>query len=105
MKILRDALKARMANTSNAYRGDFLDQILEDLKNKMFMTEELVLQTLFGLLFATSESTSMTLALAFKFLSENPPVMKELMVSTYVHSFVPFEVHNLRQINGSNKND
>ena len=80
MDMMRTALKERVASPETS-RGDFLDHALKDLNTQKFLTEDFILQIMFGLLFASSESTSMTLTLVFKFLSENPHVLEELEVS------------------------
>ncbi|XP_057516407.1 beta-amyrin 16-alpha-hydroxylase CYP87D16-like [Amaranthus tricolor] len=77
MDMMRTALKERVASPETS-RGDFLDHALKDLNTQKFLTEDFILQIMFGLLFASSESTSMTLTLVFKFLSENPHVLEEL---------------------------
>ncbi|KAJ8447427.1 hypothetical protein Cgig2_019421 [Carnegiea gigantea] len=77
MDMMRGVLKERLAS-SETCRGDFLDHALKDLDTEKFLTEDFILQIMFGLLFASSESTSMTLTLIFKFLSENPHVLEEL---------------------------
>ncbi|XP_021773624.1 cytochrome P450 87A3-like [Chenopodium quinoa] len=77
MDMMRTALKERLA-APESYRGDFLDHALKDLSTEKFLSEEFILQIMFGLLFASSESTSMTLTLVLKFLSENPHVLKEI---------------------------
>ncbi|XP_021776112.1 cytochrome P450 87A3-like [Chenopodium quinoa] len=77
MDMMRTALKDRLT-TPESYRGDFLDHALKDLSTEKFLSEEFILQIMFGLLFASSESTSMTLTLVLKLLSENPHVLKEL---------------------------
>ena len=78
--MIRAALKERLT-TPESYRGDFLDHALKDLHTQEFLTEDFIVQIMFGLLFASSESTSMSLALVFKFLSEHPSVLDEMMVS------------------------
>ncbi|KAK9666685.1 hypothetical protein RND81_14G203700 [Saponaria officinalis] len=82
MEMMRAILKERLASPET-YRGDFLDHALEDVKTEKFLTEDFILQIMFGLLFASSESTSMTLTLVFKFLSENPDVLEELEAEHY----------------------
>ncbi|KAL2936871.1 Cytochrome P450 87A3, partial [Bienertia sinuspersici] len=77
MDMMRAYLKERLTSPET-YRGDFLDQALKDLNTEKFLTEDFILQIMFGLLFASSESTSMTLTLVLKFLSENPQVLQEL---------------------------
>ncbi|KAL2936879.1 Cytochrome P450 87A3, partial [Bienertia sinuspersici] len=80
MDMMRAYLKERLTSPET-YRGDFLDQALKDLNTEKFLTEDFILQIMFGLLFASSESTSMTLTLVLKFLSENPQVLQELECS------------------------
>ena len=80
MDIMRTTLKERLASP-DTYHGDFLEHALEDVNTEKFLTEDFILQIMFGLLFASSESTSMTLTLVFKFLSENPRVLGKLEVS------------------------
>ncbi|XP_038875842.1 cucurbitadienol 11-hydroxylase-like [Benincasa hispida] len=60
-----------------AARGDFLDQALRDIEIEQFLTEEFVVNLLFGISFA-SGSISTSLILMFKLLAENPSVLEEL---------------------------
>lgn len=61
--------------------GDVLDHVIEDMNVEKFLTEDVVVQLMFGLLFVNFDSLSSTLTLAFKLLSENPLVLEELTVS------------------------
>ncbi|KNA05393.1 hypothetical protein SOVF_190790 [Spinacia oleracea] len=79
MDMMRKTLKERLASPDTC-QGDFLDHALKDLNTDKFLTEDFILQIMFGLLFASSESTSITLTLILKFLSENPHVLEELEV-------------------------
>lgn len=74
--------RRQAAATAAAARGDFLDQALRDIENEQFLTEEFVVNLLFGILFA-SGSVSGSLTLMFKLLAENPSVVQELTVSYY----------------------
>lgn len=61
---------------------DFFDYVLEELQRKdTVLTEEIALDLMFVLLFASFETTSLALTLATKVLAENSLVLKELTVS------------------------
>ena len=62
-------------------KGDFLDQILMDMKTETFLTDKFIIYVMFGLLLASFETISSTLTLAIKSLSDKPKVVKELTVS------------------------
>ncbi|KAL3603217.1 hypothetical protein D5086_004076 [Populus alba] len=51
------------------------------LKKENFWTGEFAIYMMFGLLLASFETISSTLALAFKFLTDHPPVVQKLKVS------------------------
>ncbi|KAM5572582.1 cytochrome P450 87A3 [Rosa sericea] len=58
---------------------DFFDHVLEELKKEgTMLTEEIFLDLMFVLLFASFETTSLALTLAIKFLSDHPVVLKKL---------------------------
>ncbi|KAL5562365.1 hypothetical protein UlMin_032112 [Ulmus minor] len=76
--MLRDILKKRRSSLE-VYRGDFLDQISRDMDREKFLSEDFVVQLIFGGLFVTFETVSAVLALAFKLLSEHPLVLEELV--------------------------
>ncbi|XP_048493115.1 beta-amyrin 16-alpha-hydroxylase CYP87D16 [Beta vulgaris subsp. vulgaris] len=78
MNMMRTTLKERRRASPETFRGDFLDHALKDLNTEKFLSEDFILQIMFGLLFASSESSSTTLALVLKFLSENPHALQEL---------------------------
>ena len=73
-------LKER-CESPETHRGDFLDQIIKDMEKEKFLSQNFIVNMIFGGLFATFESVSAVLALAFKLLSENPSVVKEMIVS------------------------
>ncbi|KAJ4836042.1 hypothetical protein Tsubulata_023466 [Turnera subulata] len=77
IKILKDALMERLNNPEKR-RGDFLDQTIDDMQSEKFLTVDFIPQLIFGILFASFETMSITLTLAFKFLSEYPQVVEEL---------------------------
>ncbi|KAM5562734.1 hypothetical protein ABKV19_017777 [Rosa sericea] len=75
--MLRDMLKERH-DSPETQHGDFLDQIANDMDKEKFLSEDFSVQLVFGGLFATFESISAVLALAFSLLAENPSVLQEL---------------------------
>ncbi|KAL1109478.1 hypothetical protein E1A91_D03G173200v1 [Gossypium mustelinum] len=78
MKMLKNLLNERRAMPGKS-RSDFFDFVLEELqKEGTILTEEIALDLMFLLLFASFETTSMALTLAVKFLSDNPLVLKKL---------------------------
>lgn len=79
VNMFKDLVKERRQAAANA-RGDFLDQALRDIGSEQFLSEEFVVNLLFGILFA-SGSVSGSLTLMLKLLAENPSVVRELTVS------------------------
>ncbi|KAK8307241.1 hypothetical protein V6Z12_D03G181000 [Gossypium hirsutum] len=78
MKMLKNLLNERRAMPGKS-RSDFFDFVLEELqKEGTILTEEIALDLMFLLLFASFETTSMALTLAVKSLSDNPLVLKKL---------------------------
>lgn len=60
---------------------DFFDHVLEELKKEgTILTEEIFLDLMFVLLFASFETTSLAMTLAIKLLSDHPLVLKKLTV-------------------------
>lgn len=81
MKMLRAMLQERRLKP-RMYPSDFFDYvILEIQKEGTILTEEIALDLMFVLLFASFETTSLALTLAIKFLSDDPAVLKRLTVS------------------------
>ena len=60
---------------------DFLDLVVDELKEKPVLDENFCLDVLFGLLFASIHTTSTALTAALKFLTDNPKALQELGVS------------------------
>ncbi|XP_015584598.1 cytochrome P450 87A3 [Ricinus communis] len=78
MKILKNLLNERRRNPRQHQR-DFFDYVLEDLqKEGSVLTEEIVLDLMFVLLFASFETTSLAITMAVKFLSDHPLALKQL---------------------------
>ncbi|XP_048337288.2 beta-amyrin 16-alpha-hydroxylase CYP87D16 [Ziziphus jujuba] len=76
--MIRDMLKHRQNSPRKGHEGDFLDQIISDMDKEEFLTEDFIVQLVFGVLFATFESVSVIVALAFQLLSEHPSALQEL---------------------------
>ncbi|KAI8541067.1 hypothetical protein RHMOL_Rhmol08G0034300 [Rhododendron molle] len=79
LKLVNDVIQERRAHPEKR-RGDFLDQILDDMKHQTFLTDNSVLFITFGLLLGTVETVSSTITLTIKLLIEHPLVVEELMV-------------------------
>lgn len=80
MKVLKRMLKERMS-AADRQCEDFFDLVIDELKKeRSLMTEPIALDLMFVLLFASYETTALTLTLAMKFLSDNPKVVQELTV-------------------------
>ena len=68
----------------NVNRGDYLDCLLEEMKKEeTLLNENLVIDLLFLLVFASYESTSSAITLAVKFISDHPKVLEELTVCVF----------------------
>ncbi|KAK4262725.1 hypothetical protein QN277_028251 [Acacia crassicarpa] len=78
MKMLKNMLQERKAMPRKE-QSDFFDYVVEELqKEGTILTEEIALDLMFVLLFASFETTSLALTCAIKFLVENPLVLKGL---------------------------
>lgn len=78
MKMLKNLLQERKMKPRNN-NVDFLDYVLEELsKEGTLLTEEIALDLMFVLLFASFETTSLALTLAIKFLTDFPLVLQAL---------------------------
>ena len=77
---------------SETCSGDFLDQVIKDMKTGKFLNEDFVVNLLFGLLFANSDSISSVTTLIFKFLLDHPTALEELRV--ILPSYLPFFLPN-----------
>nr|GMD54558.1 cytochrome P450 87A3-like [Ipomoea batatas] len=76
---MRDVVKKRL-ETPERQQEDVLDHLIRDMHmgTHKFLSEDFIVQLMFGLLFVASESITTTLALAFKLLAEHPNVLEEL---------------------------
>ena len=88
LKMMKGFLKGKLESSDLTSSGDFLDQVIKDMKTEKFLNEDFIVKVLFGLLFAISDSISSATTLAFKFLSDHPAALEELRV--ILHSFLPF---------------
>lgn len=79
LKLVNDVIQERRVHPEKR-RGDFLDQILDDMKHQTFLTDKSVPFITFGLLLGTVETLSSTITLTIKLLIEHPLVVEELMV-------------------------
>jgi cytochrome P450 len=68
--------------------GDVLHHMIQDMKTENFLTDEFVVQLMFGLLFVSFDSLSTALTMAFKLLAENPLVFDELTVRTILFIYL-----------------
>ncbi|KAK8603145.1 hypothetical protein V6N13_085338 [Hibiscus sabdariffa] len=79
MKMLKKLLNERRPAVPGKNQVDFFDFVLEELdKEGTILTEEIALDLMFTLLFASYETTSLALTAAVKFLSDHPSVLKKL---------------------------
>ncbi|CAL9030002.1 unnamed protein product [Prunus brigantina] len=76
--MLKDMLRERRGKSRDQPK-DFFDYVIEELeKEGTILTEEISLDLMFALLFASFETTSIAMTLAIKFLSDHPLVLKQL---------------------------
>ena len=76
-----DLLRERLSTPTKKH-SDLLDLIVEELQSeKTTIDERFAIDTLVALLFISFVTMARTLTLAFKFLSYNPKVLKDLKVA------------------------
>lgn len=78
MKMMIEDRQAKLPEERT--RGDFLELIVEDMKNNNLLTSDLISYMMFGLLLATFETISTTLTLTVMLLTQHPLVVQELEV-------------------------
>ena len=84
IKVLKQLLDVRK-NAEARESKDFLDLVIDELnKEKPLLNEKTSLNLLFALLFASFETTSSGIAVALKFLTDNPKALQELTVSKLI---------------------
>ncbi|OVA05698.1 Cytochrome P450 [Macleaya cordata] len=77
MKLTRDIVHERLTSSEKRH-GDLLDQLIDDMKNEEFLTEDLIFSIIFLILLASLETISSALTLAMILLTDHPFVVKEL---------------------------
>ncbi|KAK4488250.1 hypothetical protein RD792_003997 [Penstemon davidsonii] len=78
MKMLKSMLQERRERPKKV-QTDFFDYVLKELQREdTMLTEDIALDLMFVLLFASFETTSLALTLAMKLLVDHPLVLKEL---------------------------
>lgn len=78
-RIMKNTMEERCSSPEN-YRGDLLDQVINDMTDKKAVTNDQSVYIVLGIWFATCASISSLVTLIFKFLSEYPSVVEELRV-------------------------
>ncbi|XP_020583988.1 cytochrome P450 87A3-like [Phalaenopsis equestris] len=78
MKLLRK-LSAERKNSPQKTCTDYLDFVIEELRNdNSMLTESVALNLMFALLYASSETPAPALCLAVKTLADHPKILEEL---------------------------
>ncbi|XVF68903.1 hypothetical protein PTKIN_Ptkin11bG0038500 [Pterospermum kingtungense] len=78
-RLIGDLIEERRQSFSEGCnKGDFLDQIMEDMGKESFLTKDLITPVMFGLLLASVETISATITLAIKYLLDNPTALQQL---------------------------
>ena len=79
IKVIEEIVEER--KKSSTPHHDFLDHFIEEVKREgAIMNEEIAVNLVFLLLFASYETTSEATTLAIKFISDHPQVQAELVV-------------------------
>ncbi|XWS71112.1 hypothetical protein CRYUN_Cryun03dG0110300 [Craigia yunnanensis] len=78
IKLITELVEVRIKSYPEGRKGDFLDEIVEDIGKEEFLTKEFVIYVIFGLFFASFETISSTLTLAIKYVFDNPSVLQQL---------------------------
>ena len=94
LRLISDLLEERRkSHSEGCNKGDFLDQIVEDMGKEAFLTKEFVTIVMFGLLLASVETVSATITLAIKYLLDNPSAVQQLTVSILIGIIIRFILH------------
>jgi hypothetical protein len=81
-------MKERLSAPEKKY-GDLVDLIVEELQSeKPVIDENFAIDALAALLFTSFATLSSTLTVALKFLNDNPKIVEELKVYSFVTSFI-----------------
>lgn len=85
---LTGVMKERLSAPEKKY-GDLVDLIVEELQSeKPVIDENFAIDALAALLFTSFATLSSTLTVALKFLNDNPKIVEELKVYSFVTSFI-----------------
>jgi len=86
MSMLRKIFKERI-NSPKRHFEDLLDLAINDMDKEKFLSEDLIINVVFGLLFASFDSISSALSLTLNLLAEHPAVLQELTVCKCTRTF------------------
>ncbi|KAI3875933.1 hypothetical protein MKW92_030502 [Papaver armeniacum] len=80
LELMKDILRERQ-NSTEERKGDFVDQLIHDIKKEEFMSEELAAVIMIALVFASFETVSTAFRVAMMFLTDQqePLVLNELL--------------------------
>ncbi|XP_062088669.1 cytochrome P450 87A3-like [Humulus lupulus] len=80
IKIIKSIYEERETlNNDQAIEGDFLDHVIGEVKKEnALLSEKMVIEMIFLLIFGSYESTSTIIALAVKFIFDHPQVLAQL---------------------------
>uniref|UniRef100_A0A7N2N0U5 Cytochrome P450 n=1 Tax=Quercus lobata TaxID=97700 RepID=A0A7N2N0U5_QUELO len=77
VNMLRKIIKERINSPEN-HHGDFLDQAINDIDTEKYLTEDIIIYSLFGLLYTNFDAISSIIAFTLKLLEDQPKVLQEL---------------------------
>nr|GLL18472.1 cytochrome P450 87A3-like [Ipomoea trifida] len=82
IKLIKGTVKERrMMKEKHGDDEDFLDYLLKEVDDETtFLTEQIAVDLMFVLLFATYETTSAAITLALNFLNQHPQALRQLQV-------------------------
>lgn len=79
--MIKDVFEKRRSSKEKENEQDFIDHLLQEIdKEDTFITEDTAVDLIFFVIFAAHETTSSTMTLLFKYLTEHPNVLKQLKV-------------------------
>ncbi|MCD7454107.1 hypothetical protein HAX54_023469 [Datura stramonium] len=80
VKMIKDICNRRKSsNKEKRNEQDFLDYILDEMdKEEAFLSEAIAVDLIFLLLFAAYETTSSSITLLFKYITQHPQVLRQL---------------------------
>ncbi|MCL7027118.1 hypothetical protein MKW94_012694 [Papaver nudicaule] len=80
LELMKDILRERQ-NSTEERRGDFLDQLIDDIKKEKFLNDEFASVVMTAIVFASFETISTAFSVAMMFLTDQqePLVVKQLL--------------------------